>query len=213
MNRAICALAGAMAAALLMFGALPARAEDLGRPMLLVANPSLQGPYRHTALLVMPVGNEHIGFILNRSTQTRMSSAFPEHAPSAKVVDPIYFGGPEAPDALFALLPRDPGQPSIHLFGDVYMAANVKSIDRIIETTPNDARYFAGFVAWMPEELAAEIAKGFWYVGDADASVVFRKDAGEDLWNDLSERLGKGKAPHGLGESEAFGTSLAPSPG
>lgn len=213
MNLAIGARSGAMAAALLMFGALPAPAEDLGRPMLLAASPSLKGPYTHTALLVVPMGNKHIGFILNRSTQTPMSVAFPEHAPSAKVVDPIYFGGPEAPDALFALLPRDPGQPSIHLFGDVYMTANVKSIDRIIETTPNDARYFAGFVGWMPEELAAEIAKGFWYVGDADASVVFRKDAGEELWNDLSKRLGKGKAPHGPGESEASGTSLAPSPG
>jgi putative transcriptional regulator len=209
MNRAICAVGGAMAAALLMFGAPQARAEDLSKPLLLVASPSLQGPYTHTALLVVPMGNKHVGFILNRSTETRMSSAFPEHAPSAKVVDPIYFGGPEASDALFALVPRDPGQPSIHLFGDVYMTASGKSIDRIIETTPNDARYFAGFVGWMPDELQAEIAKGFWYVGDPEASVVFRKDAGEEMWSDLSKRLGKGRAPHAPGEVEASGTSLA----
>ena len=213
MKRTIGALAGAMAVALLMFGALGARAEDLSKPILLVASPSLQGPYTHTALLVVPMGNKHVGFILNRSTQTRMSSAFPEHAPSAKVVDPIYFGGPEASDALFALLPRDPGQPSLHLFGDVYMTANGKAIDRIIETTPNDARYFAGFVGWMPDELAAEIAKGFWYVGDPDASVVFRKGADEELWDDLSKRLGKGKTPRRPGEREASGTSLAPTRG
>jgi len=213
MNRAIGALAGAMAGALLMFGALAARAEDLSKPLLLVASPSLQGPYTHTALLVVPMGNKHVGFILNRSTETRMSSAFPEHAPSAKVMDPIYFGGPEASDALFALLPRDPGQPSIHLFGEVYMTASGKSIDRIIETTPNDARSFAGFVGWMPDELEAEIAKGFWYVGDPDASVVFRKDAGEEMWNDLSKRLGKGRAPRAPGEVDASGTSLAPARG
>jgi hypothetical protein len=47
-------------------------------------------------------------------------------------------------------------------------------------------------------------------VGDPDASEVFRKDAGEEMWNDLSKRLGKGKAPRGPGESEASGTSLAP---
>jgi putative transcriptional regulator len=212
-RRAMTHAAGALAAILLMIGAPLAGAEDLGKPMLLVASPSLQGPYTHTALIVVPMGNKHIGFILNRSTQTPMSSAFPDHPPSAKVVDPIYFGGPEASDALFALLRRNPGQPSVHLFGDVYMTANGKSIDRIIETTPNDARYFAGFVGWMPEELAAEIEKGYWYVGDPDASVVFRKDAGEELWRDLSKRLGKGKTPHGPGEVEASGTSIAPSRG
>jgi putative AlgH/UPF0301 family transcriptional regulator len=164
-----------MAAMVLMTGAPRAAADDnLSQPLLLVASPTLQGPYTHTAVLVVPMGNKHIGFILNRSTETRMSSAFPEHAPSAKVVDPIYFGGPEATDALFALLRRNPGQPSIHLFGDVYMTANGKNIDRIIESTPNDARYFAGFVGWMPEELAAEIEKGYWYVGEPDPSVVFR---------------------------------------
>ena len=213
MRRVITILAGAMAAIVLLIGAPMAGAQDLNKPMLLVASPSLQGAYTHTALIVVPMGNKHIGFILNRSTDTPMSSAFPDHAPSAKVVDPIYFGGPEAADALFALLPRNPGEPSLHLFGDVYLTANGKNIDRIIETTPNDARYFAGFVGWMPEELAAEIEKGFWYVGDPDASVVFRKGAGEELWRDLSKRLGKGRTPRGPGEIEASGTSLAPSQG
>jgi putative AlgH/UPF0301 family transcriptional regulator len=65
----------------------------------------------------------------------------------------------------------------------------------------------------MPDELEGEIAKGFWYVGDPDASEVFRKDAGEEMWNDLSKRLGKGRAPHAPGEVEASGTSLAPACG
>src|SRR4029079_19053140 len=84
------------------------RAGDLSQPMLLVAHPALQGPYGHTALLVVPVGDKHIGFILNRASETRFGAAFPNHPPSQKVIDPIYFGGPGCAGPLFRLLPRNP---------------------------------------------------------------------------------------------------------
>jgi putative transcriptional regulator len=181
-----------------------AAAQDLSKPVLLVAKPTLKGPYSHTALIAFPLGDKHIGFILNRSTGRAMGQVFPEHEPSRKVEDPVYFGGPEASDALFALLRRDPGQPSIRLLAGLYMTANGKSIDRIIEETPNDARYFAGFVGWLPRELASEIERGFWYVGEPDPADVFRKDAGEAMWEELSGRLGKGaKPPRRPGQQEA----------
>jgi putative transcriptional regulator len=185
---------GFLAAGLILMAACTARAGDLSKPMVLVASPSLQGPYMQTALLVVPTGDKHIGFILNRATEATLARAFPEHAPSAKVIDPIYFGGPEAPDAIFALLRRDPGQPSIHLFGDLFMVASSKSIDRIIEQAPNDARYFAGFVGWTPGELANEIEAGYWYVAEPDPALVFHKNA-DSMWDELVTRLGNGHAP------------------
>ena len=200
---------GALLGILLLLGAQPAGAQDLARPMLLVATPELQGPYSHTAVLVVPIGDKHIGFILNRATDATLGKVFPDHPPSAKVLDPIYFGGPEASDAIFALLRRDPGEPSMRLFGDLYMTGNGRSIDRIIEQTPNEARYFAGFVGWMPEELANELGKGYWYVADPDAELVFQKDTAE-MWPQLMRRLGKALEPRQPGDQEAKGgTSLA----
>ncbi len=182
-----------LVAGLILMTACVARAQDLAKPMVLVASPDLAGPYSHTALIVVPMGDKHIGFILNRATEARLATLFPEHAPSAKVADPLFYGGPEAPGAVFALLRRDPGQPSIRLFDDLFVTANGRNIDRIIEQTPNDARYFAGFVGWTAGELAKEIEAGYWYVGAPDAALVFHKNT-EAMWEELVTRLGNGHA-------------------
>ena len=84
----------------------------------------------------------------------KLATLFPDHAPSGKVVNPVYFGGPEMLGAIFAIVQRDPGVPSLRLFGDVFVTGNSDAVDRIIEQTPNDARYFAGFVGWQTGELA-----------------------------------------------------------
>jgi putative transcriptional regulator len=178
--------------------AFTANAEDLDKPLLLVASPSLQGPYGRTALLVFPMRGQHAGFILNRSTDVKLASVFPEHAPSAKVADPIFFGGPEMMDSLFALVRKDPGEGALRVLGDLFVTAEAETVDRIIEQTPNDARYFAGFVGWRPGELAKEIEQGYWYVEDFDSAQAFRHDTGK-MWEELVERLGNGHPkPAGL---------------
>jgi putative transcriptional regulator len=179
---------------MLLVAACTAHAQSLDKPLLLVASPALQGLYSHTAVLVFPMRGQHAGFILNRSTDVKLATLFPDHPPSAKVADPIYFGGPEMMDSLFAVVRSNPGESAVRLFGDLFVTADAETVDRIIEKTPNDARYFAGFVGWQAGELAQEIKDGFWYVADPDVGLVFSKDTGA-MWDELVERLGNGHAP------------------
>ncbi|MGQ0651991.1 MAG: YqgE/AlgH family protein [Betaproteobacteria bacterium] len=185
---------GAFAFGLFLAGAAlllarAAHAQDLERPILLVAKPQLQGGYRHSALLAVPTRDgRHVGFILNRATEVSMSSLFPEHAPSAKVVDPVYFGGPEALDAVFAVVKGSPGPNAFHLFGEFYVTGEAVSVDRIIEQRPNEARFFVGFVGWQAGELAMEIQKGAWFVDSPDAAQLMRKDTGS-MWEELARKL------------------------
>lgn len=182
---------GLLLAAFLIAAACTAGAQDLDRPLLLVAAPDLQGLYNRTALLVVPAaGGQHLGFIINRATDVKLATLFPEHVPSAKVVDPVYFGGPEMLGSIFAIVRRDPGGHALHLFGDLFVTGNGAAVDRIIESTPNDARYFAGFVGWRPGELAKELEAGFWYVGEPDAALCFSKDTA-GMWEKLLQRVGK----------------------
>jgi putative transcriptional regulator len=179
-------------AGLLIAAACTASAQELDQPLLLVAAPDLQGLYNRTALLVVPAaGGQHLGFIINRATELKLGTLFPDHAPSAKVVDPLYFGGPEMVGSVFAIVRRDPGVPALHLFGDLFVTGNGAAVDRIIEQTPNDARYFAGFVGWRPGELAKELEAGFWYKTEPDAALLWQDPEG--MWDELVKRVGKGR--------------------
>jgi len=173
-----CALVGVSA---------PAWSDD-SDAVFLVANPQFDDPtYRHTVLLAAALENGgHIGVIVNRPTSQSLSNLFPEHEPSKKVVEPVYFGGPFSRSALVAVVKREtsPGRGSVSLMKSLYLAFNVTTIDKIIEKTPNDARYYVGYVIWRPGELRREIDRGLWAVQSADADVVLRKDT-HGLWEEL----------------------------
>jgi putative AlgH/UPF0301 family transcriptional regulator len=166
-----------------------ASAADLSQPITLVSTPQLaSSEFRETVLVAAPLPNGmHMGFIVNRPSEVALSTAFPEHAPSSKVVDPVYVGGPFMPEMVFAVMraaPKD-AENVLQLMPGVVLVMNGAAIDRIIETTPNDARYFAGLFVWQPGELAEEVRAGAWEVNPADASTVFSEHP-ESLWKTLS---------------------------
>ncbi len=176
--------------ALVPLGLAQAQASrsDDDAAFLLVATPRLVDPgYRQTVLLAVPADNDrHIGFIINRPTRRTLSSLFPDHEPSKKVVDPVYFGGPMSRSALFAVVRSadSPGSGSIKLMKDLFFSMRVDVVDRIIERMPNEARYYVGYVEWRPGELRTELNRGLWHVMNPDTSSVFRKDT-ESMWEEL----------------------------
>src|SRR5689334_20097765 len=93
-----------------------AQVEDA---IILVANPGFRDlEYRQTVLVAAPAPNGgHVGVILNRPTRRSLASLFPEHEPSKKVIDPVYYGGPFSRGALVALVRADaaPGAGSVLL--------------------------------------------------------------------------------------------------
>jgi len=168
-----------------------AQEADPAGAIMLVAAPRLVDPdYRATVLLAVPIENSrHVGVIINRPTARSLGSLFPEHAPSKLVRDPVYFGGPMLRQAVFAVVHTDhtPGPGSIQMMKELFLATQGTVVDHIIEATPNEARYYVGYVAWRPGELRVEVDRGLWYVLDADPDLVFRKDPG-GLWEELLRR-------------------------
>jgi putative transcriptional regulator len=165
-----------------------AQADDA---IILIAHPQFRDlEYRQTVLIAAPAPNGgHVGVILNRPTRRSLGSLFPEHEPSKKVVEPVFYGGPFSRGALVALVKSDsaPGNGSVLLMKNLYLAFRANTIDHVIESTPNEARYFVGYVGWRPGELKGEIDRGLWSVTGADLDTVFRKDT-EGLWEELLQQ-------------------------
>jgi putative transcriptional regulator len=175
----------------LTLGWMPrAGAADLEKPLILVAKPELQDKlYGSTVLVVTPVGGgQHAGFIVNRPTNVTLGKVFPEHAPSQKIVDPVYLGGPLQSQVLFALVQRrdNPGGNSVEMIPGLFATFDGDVVDSIIEKDASHARFVAGLVAWGDGELQAEIKQGAWYVLEPDASLLMRKTDG--LWEELVRR-------------------------
>ena len=171
----------------------PGFAADLSNTVILVAKRELQDRiYGASVLLARPLdGDRHVGLIINKPTRTRLGTLFPDHAPSRKVVDPVFLGGPVGSEVIFALVQRkdSPGNRSLRIGPDLYLATDSRVVDQIIESEPSQARFFAGVVLWNAGELAEELKRGLWFVQEPRSEIVLRKPAG--LWEEMVERLEK----------------------
>jgi putative AlgH/UPF0301 family transcriptional regulator len=177
-----------LAAGLILVAAASlAHAQQLDKPILLVAAPKATGLYSGAVLVVVPKRDGHVGFIINRTTHLTVASAFADEPGMAKVVDPIYFGGPNDAQSMYAAVRRDPGEGAVRLFGDVFVTISATTVDRIIAKWPGEARFFAGYAAWEPGVLAEEVQAGRWVVTQPDAAQLFSLQPAE-LWLQLLQK-------------------------
>jgi len=171
--------------------AATAQAEGSDDTLILVAKRQLRDQLYGSAIIVVkPLGEDrHVGFIINKPTQMTLGKLFPNHGPSQKVTDPVYLGGPFNSQVIFALVqrPDSPGGRSVRLGQDLYLAIDSSVVDRIIESEPQHARFFAGMVLWKPGELAEEVKRGLWYTLDSRTDLVMRSKL-DGLWEDLVVR-------------------------
>jgi len=190
------ALFATITLAMCLLGGAAIAKDRIDEPVILVATPELRDQlYSTSVLIVTPMGNgQHIGFIINHPTQMKLSQMFPEHAPSRKVTEPIFLGGPENMEALFAVVQRQgrAGRGQVKLAADLYLEIERERVDQVIEKEHTQARFFAGVVVWQRGELAAEIRQDYWYVQAADASLVLRKST-SGMWEELVKRVQRNK--------------------
>jgi putative transcriptional regulator len=172
--RALRSLAGFLVLFAGLIGA--ASAADLSHAVILVASERLAGsPYEGTVILAAPLPQGgHIGIVLNRPTGVKLESLFPDQESTHNVVEQVYAGGPMLPSVLFAVTRKQPADSGtfVPLMSGLVAVLNGPAVDRIIETSPNDARYFVGMMVWADNGLDEEISQGAWQVRAADPSNV-----------------------------------------
>lgn len=189
MNRLVRSLKS-FAAFLVLFAGMAGavRAADLSEAVLLVASGRLAGTiYEQTVVLAAPLPQGgYLGFIVNRPTHVKLETLFPEQPSTRSVADPVYAGGPVLSNAVIAVTRKAPDNNGKFFSPMPGLAVVIDSatVDRIIETTPNDARYFVGLMLWGPDDLEDEIRDGAWEVRPADIDSVLRTNS-NGLWKSL----------------------------
>jgi putative transcriptional regulator len=182
----------ALAASSAVFFLAAAGAAAPEETMLLVATRELEDPiWGSTIVLAKPVqGGGHVGFIVNRPTKMSLAELFPEHEASKKVADPLFLGGTVDMNLVFALVETHGSRKdgSIRIAPDLFFAYETKTVDRIIESESDHARFFLGLVVWRPGQLDDELDRGLWYVDEPQAKLVLRRKT-DGMWEELVRRL------------------------
>ena len=102
--------------------------------------------------------------------------------------DVVFLGGPVARDRML-LLVRTAAEPpeSLRVFDRVYASGSLDAL-RSSLTRGDGVRAFAGYAGWGPGQLDAEVARGDWLIGPADAKALF-DTAPNAIWDDLVDRF------------------------
>ena len=168
--------------------------SSVAKGVLLVASPSLEDPnFRQAVVLVVENGpGGTVGLILNRSTNVLLSKALPDITVLKGTGHRLFAGGPVEPATRFLLLFRlkEPPADARSVFDGVYLGRTPGVLERIItEAKPTETfRAFAGFAAWAPRQLEAEMLLGVWGILPPDSSSIFDQDPAT-LWQDCLSRL------------------------
>lgn len=158
--------------------------------VFLVAKPALVDPnFRQSVVLVTqaPDGST-VGFIVNRPGRRSLAQILPQNEVLKRFTEPLYSGGPVEAAGLFAVFrAKENPQGALRVLGDVSFAIEPAVVEMVLHAPPERVRFFNGYAGWAPGQLAAELERGGWYVLNADADTVFRKDM-EKLWEELIRR-------------------------
>ena len=168
-----------------------AQTEKATNGVFLIAKPALADPnFRRTVVLVTqaPDGTT-VGFIINRPGRRSLAQILPDSEAFKRFTDPIHLGGPVQREDLFAVFrTKEKAQGALSVLDDVSFALDPAVVEKLIHTPPEHVRFFNGYAGWAPGQLAAELERGGWYVLNADADTVFRKDM-DTLWEELIRRM------------------------
>lgn len=178
---------------LVLLGSAPVASAQTGKNpngVFLVAAPGLLDPnFRQSVVLVTqaPDGST-VGFIVNRPGRSSLAQILPDNEVLKRFTEPMYSGGPVDAGGLFAVFrARDNPLGALRVLGDVSFAIDPAVVEKVLHAPPEQVRFFNGYAGWAPGQLAAELALGGWYVLNADADTVFRRDM-DKLWEEMVRR-------------------------
>ena len=167
---------------------------DSTRGKLLIAAPSLVDPnFRLTVLLMLEHGGEGaLGLVLNRPSELPVEGAIDEWAAAVSEPRVVFVGGPVSQSSVIALSSMalddvdDNWSQVIGRIGTVDLEKHPSEIGGL-----DEVRIFAGYAAWAPGQLEAELAENAWFVLEHAHTDPFASDPEELWWEVMARQSGE----------------------
>jgi putative transcriptional regulator len=163
---------------------------ELAKGKFLVASRSIRDPnFTRSVILIVDYDEAGaLGVVVNHPTDVPLKAALPEIKELRKRKDRVHLGGPVARDRMVLLLRTKKAPPeSVLIFDTVYASGSLDALREGV-TGGNTVRAYAGYAGWGPGQLDAEVSRGDWLIGPADAKSIF-DDPPERVWETLIERF------------------------
>ncbi|HEY8456989.1 MAG TPA: YqgE/AlgH family protein [Actinopolymorphaceae bacterium] len=172
---------------------MSARVSFTGR--LLVASPVLRDPnFARTVVLVLDHDADGaLGVVLNRPTETPVTSVLAPWTDLVTQPDVVFSGGPVATDSALGLAVLPPGVDGDgeplgwkRLYGKIGLV-DLDAPPELLAGGLGGLRVFAGYAGWSPGQLELEVKAGGWYVVDSEPHDAFSPDP-TGLWRQVLRR-------------------------
>jgi putative transcriptional regulator len=163
--------------------------QELAKGVFLVASNQLRDPnFKETVVLLIDYGRDGaMGLVINRPSEVKLATIFPDIKGLKERTDTLYVGGPVAANQMLLLVgtPLVP-EASQKVTQGVYLSSSWKVLERLLKNEAKDEKFriFAGYAGWAPNQLDFEKKRGDWLVLKADAEAIFNKKPSE-IWQEL----------------------------
>lgn len=178
-------------------GGKSASADRLQRGTILVASPMLNDPnFKRTAILILDKDSSggYIGLILNRELDLTLEEVLSLPGRNGKIR--LRAGGPVDLQRVFWIHSLgDKLKGSIEILPGLYVGGDYDEMIAHLVNSEEDMResirLYMGYSGWSAGQLEKEIEGGAWAVlSDLLEPQLLLEMEGEEIWNQLSLRLG-----------------------
>jgi putative transcriptional regulator len=166
---------------------------DSLRGKLLVAGPVLKDPNFDRAVVLITDHSDEgaMGLVLNRPSDAPVAEAVPDLAWTAGADEPVFVGGPVAPNGVIVLAEwEDPSQAIVLVDDDLGFVPGDADDPEALATAVRRARVYAGHAGWGPGQLEDELDEEAWIVESPLREELF-SDEPEGLWSAVLRRKGR----------------------
>jgi putative transcriptional regulator len=166
---------------------------DSLRGKLILAGPTLKDPNFDRTVVFITEHNEDgaMGLVLNRPSEATVGDAVPDLTWIAEADDPVYVGGPVAPNGVIVLAEwDDPTRAVVLVEDDLGFVPGDADDPDLLAAAVRRARVYAGHAGWGPGQLEDELAEEAWIVQAPRREELFSEDA-ESLWPAVLRRMGR----------------------